>query len=72
MVNDAAADPIDLFRVVKNSEGQYAILPAHLVNPIGWEDAGKTGSSEDCEAFVREQWTDMRPARVRTTGEEKL
>jgi MbtH protein len=68
MGEDTGSGPIELFRVVKNAEQQYAILPAQIANPPGWEDAGKTGSSADCEAFVREQWTDLRPARARSNG----
>lgn len=52
------------FRVVKNAAGQYALLPAHLTNPAGWQDAGKTGSADECQAFVREHWTETRPAEA--------
>ncbi len=69
MSGESGTGPIVLFRVVRNVEGQYAIMPAQLPNPQGWEDAGKTGSSHDCEAFVRERWTDMRPSRVREEDE---
>jgi MbtH protein len=54
-----------LFRVVKNAQGQYALIPLQLPIPPGWEDAGRTGTSEECQAFVNERWTDMRPSRVK-------
>lgn len=54
-----------IFRVVLNDEGQYSLLPASIANPPGWRNAGKSGSQEECLAFIREQWVDMRPLSVR-------
>jgi MbtH protein len=54
-----------IYRVVVNHEEQYSIWPAHRDNPLGWRDAGKTGTKEECLAYVKEVWTDMRPLSLR-------
>lgn len=53
------------YRVVVNEEEQYAIWPAELAVPAGWSEAGKTGSKEECLAFVKEEWRDMTPRSLR-------
>lgn len=53
------------YKVVVNDEEQYSVWPAHRTNPSGWRDAGKSGSRENCLAFVSEVWTDMRPLSLR-------
>lgn len=52
-------------KVVINHEEQYSIWPADRDNPLGWRDAGKVGSKEECLAYVEEVWTDMRPLSSR-------
>ena len=52
-------------KVVVNHEGQYSLWFVDRENPPGWEDAGKTGTKEECLAFVEEVWTDMRPLSLR-------
>jgi MbtH protein len=51
--------------VVVNHEGQYSIWPADRPPPLGWTEAGKRGTREECLAFVDEVWTDMRPLSLR-------
>ena len=53
------------YTVVINEEEQYSIWPAHKEIPHGWRDAGKTGSKEECLAYINEVWVDMRPASLR-------
>jgi MbtH protein len=53
------------YKVVVNHEEQYSIWPADRANPLGWTDAGKSGTKVECLAFVKEVWTDMRPRSVR-------
>ena len=53
------------FKVVKNHEEQYSIWPADRENALGWEDAGKVGTREECLAYIGEVWTDMRPKSLR-------
>jgi len=53
------------YKVVVNSEEQYAIWPFSLYNPAGWRDAGKHGTKEECLDFVRSVWTDLTPRSLR-------
>jgi MbtH protein len=52
-------------KVVVNDEEQYSIWPSDRENPAGWKDAGKTGSKDECLAWINENWKDMRPASLR-------
>jgi len=54
-----------IYKVVVNHEEQYSIWPAHRENALGWRDAGKTGTKEECLAYIKEVWTDMRPLSLR-------
>ena len=53
------------YKVVINQEEQYSIWPAERDNPAGWQDVGKSGLKDECLAFIREHWTDMRPLSLR-------
>jgi MbtH protein len=53
------------YKVVVNHEEQYSIWPAERDNPLGWRDADKSGSKDECLAYVKEVWTDMRPLSLR-------
>jgi MbtH protein len=53
------------YKVVVNHEEQYSIWPAERENPLGWNDAGKSGPKAECLVFVEEVWTDMRPLTMR-------
>ena len=52
-------------KVVVNAEQQYSLWPATRSNAPGWSDAGKTGTKDECVAWIKENWTDMRPASLR-------
>ena len=54
-----------IYKVVVNHEEQYSLWPVERENPSGWQDAGKTGSREDCLAYIKDVWTDMRPLSAR-------
>jgi MbtH protein len=54
-----------IYKVVVNQEEQYSIWPADRENPLGWNDAGKSGTKAECLAFIEEVWTDMRPRSLR-------
>ena len=58
-------DDRQLFKAVVNDEEQYSIWPVHRENPLGWRDAGKIGTKQDCLAFIEQVWTDMRPKSLR-------
>jgi MbtH protein len=53
------------YKVVLNHEEQHSIWPAHRANAPGWREAGKSGSKEECLAYIREVWIDMRPLSLR-------
>jgi MbtH protein len=56
------------FVVVRNREGQHSIWAADLPIPAGWVSGGKSGTREECLDYIREVWTDMAPASLRTPG----
>ena len=58
-------DDQTIYKVVVNHEEQYSIWPIDRDNPLGWDDAGKSGSKADCLAYIKEVWTDMRPLSLR-------
>jgi MbtH protein len=55
----------EILKVVVNHEEQYSLWPSYRENPPGWRDAGKSGSKEECLAYIKEVWTDMRPLSLR-------
>lgn len=59
-----------IYKVVVNHEEQYSIWPVDRENALGWNDAGKTGTKEECLAYIKEVWTDMRPLSLRKQMEE--
>jgi len=59
-----------IYKVVVNHEDQYSIWPIDRQNALGWNDAGKSGPKEECLAFIKEVWTDMRPLSLRKQMEE--
>lgn len=54
-----------IYKVVINHEEQYSIWRADRENPLGWNDVGKSGSKDECLAYIKEVWTDMRPLSLR-------
>lgn len=60
-----------IYRVVVNHEEQYSIWPADRELPLGWMDAGKTGTKAECLAYIEEVWTDLRPLSLRKKMEEE-
>lgn len=63
-------DDLTIYKVVINHEEQYSIWPNDRDNPLGWKDAGKNGHKDECLAFIKEVWTDMRPLSLRKKMEE--
>ncbi len=63
-------DPFDKYKVVINHEEQYSIWPEERENPPGWNDAGKSGSKQECLDHIEQVWTDMRPLSLRKKMEE--
>lgn len=60
-----------IYKVVVNHEGMYSLWPADRENPLGWNDAGFTGTKAQCLAYIEEVWTDMRPLSLRKRMEEE-
>lgn len=54
-----------LYKVVVNDEEQFSIWPVNRESPAGWHDVGKSGSKEECLAYIKDVWTDMRPLSLR-------
>lgn len=69
MDRDEQADT-KIYKVIVNGEEQYSIWPADRQNAAGWKDAGKSGTKEECLAFIKDVWTDMRPLSLRKKMEE--
>ncbi len=59
-----------IYKVVINHEEQYSIWPEDRENPLGWNDAGKSGTKTECLDYIKEVWTDMRPLSLRKKMEE--
>lgn len=58
-------DPDGDFVVLVNDEQQYSLWPAPIAVPDGWIVAHGPAARADCLAYVRENWTDMRPVSAR-------
>jgi len=54
-----------IYEVVVNHEEQYSIWPADRELPAGWRAGGRRGPKDECLAYIREVWTDMRPLSLR-------
>lgn len=59
-----------IYRVVINHEEQYSIWPEWKEIPAGWSAVGPTGKKDECLAYVKEVWTDMRPLSLRKWMDE--
>lgn len=68
--HDDDREDTTIYKVVVNHEEQYSIWPADRENPLGWNDAGKTGPKAECLEYIKEVWTDMRPLSLRKQMEE--
>ncbi len=60
-----AGDDAMLYSVVISNEQQYSIWPAAKENAFGWVPVGKQGNKEECLAYIKEAWADMRPKSLR-------
>src|SRR5262249_20113228 len=59
-----------IYKVVINHEEQYSIWPVDRENAPGWQDAGRSGTKEECLSYIKEVWTDMRPLSLRKQMEQ--
>lgn len=52
--------------VLVNDEQQYSLWQAHLDIPGGWNKVEiPVTTKEECLAYIKEVWTDMRPLSLR-------
>lgn len=58
-------DRQDVYKAVVNQEEQYSIWPAGRDIPLGWRETGKQGTKDECLAYIKDVWTDMRPLSLR-------
>ena len=58
-------DDARTYCVLVNHEEQYSMWLAGRPVPVGWREAGMTGSKADCLAYVKDVWVDMRPLSLR-------
>ncbi len=58
-------DHCNSWKVVINLEDQYSIFPAAKLAPLGWREVDKEGTKEECLAYIKDNWTDMRPRSLR-------
>lgn len=64
-MNDDDEEDTTLYKVLINQKEQYSIWPANRDSPLGWRDAGKSGSKQDCVEYIERAWADTRPLRLR-------
>ena len=64
MIRDSNEDT-RTYKVVVNGEDQYSVWPAGRSNPSGWIDEGERGTKEECLAYVKRVWIDMRPRSLK-------
>jgi uncharacterized protein YbdZ (MbtH family) len=53
------------YSVLRNEEDQHSLWPAFAAVPDGWTVVHGPGERDECLAYVRENWTDLRPRSVR-------
>jgi MbtH protein len=53
-----------VYKVVVNDEKQHSIWPADRENTEGWSDVGKTGTQDECQAYVNDAWADAIPSLI--------
>jgi MbtH protein len=52
------------YKVLVNHEEQYSLWLDYNPIPKGWREV-KCGTKQECLAYVKEVWTDMRPLSLR-------
>ena len=71
LATPASAQGTYEYRVVVNHEEQYSIWPIDRDLPAGWKNIGQTGTLEECQDYIEEVWTDMRPLSLRKKIKEE-
>jgi MbtH protein len=60
-------DPDGTFVVLVNAEGQHSLWPEQIAVPAGWTSVHGADTRQNCLDYIREDWTDMRPASLRSS-----
>jgi MbtH protein len=42
-----------VYEVVVGHEGRHSLWPADHENPLGWADAGRTGTQQECLEYIK-------------------
>ena len=61
-----------VYKVVVDHEGRHSLWPADHENPLGWTDAGRTGTQQECLDYIKAVEASKeveRPAPEETGGE---
>jgi len=69
-MSDSLDDENGDFLVLVNDDGQHSLWPALANVPTGWMRVGPRSSRSSCLAYVRAQWTDLTPTRLRPVREQ--
>jgi MbtH protein len=56
-----------IYKVIMDHEERYSIWPADRENALGWKDAGKTGTEEECLDYIKKAGKDK---GTRSSGKE--
>lgn len=64
MTSDDITDSVPHL-VVVNDEEQFSVWPADRELPPGWRAVGEPGGRDACLAWIKDNWTDMRPRSLR-------
>jgi MbtH protein len=70
-MTSSSGDDNTIYNVVLNHEEQYSIWPVTRDNPLGWRNAGKSGTKDECLAYIKAVWVDMRPLSLRKKMDEQ-
>jgi MbtH protein len=65
MSSDEDSDDRYVYKVLVNDEEQYALGRDDWPDAPGWRFTGKSGTKDECLAYVTEVWKDMRPLSLR-------
>jgi MbtH protein len=49
-----------IYKVMINQARQYSLWPANLEPPLGWNEAGCTGTRQACLSYIAQLWTDLK------------
>lgn len=59
------------FVALVNDEGQFSLWPAFAAIPAGWRAVLEEATRMECLEYIRENWSDMRPASLAQERKER-